>query len=410
MNTDRSKQLFERALQLMPGGVNSPVRAFGAVGGNPLFIDRAFGDRIVDVDGNEFIDYVCSWGPGILGHSHPSVINAVKAAAENGLTYGAPTEKESQLIELIQDGFGFVEKVRLVSSGTEAVMSAVRAARGFTGRDKILKFDGCYHGHSDPVLFSSGSGLATFGTPSSAGIPDSVKEDTLVAVYNDAESVQNIFDRFGEKIAAVIVEPAMANRGVTSPKEGFLNFLREITLQYGSLLIFDEVITGFRLAYGGASEYYGVTPDMVTLGKIIGGGMPLAAYGGRRDIMSCISPEGKVYQAGTLSGNPIATSAGIETLKILKADKDIYKRQESRADRLEEALMELSGAIVGRAGSLLSVMFEASEEYPRFFRYMLEHGVYLAPSQYEALFVSDAHSDEDIDKTVRLIREYKNGK
>ena len=298
--------------------------------------------------------------------------------------------------------------MRLVSSGTEAVMSAVRAVRGFTRRDKIIKFDGCYHGHSDSVLFSSGSGLATFSTPDSAGIPKKVSEDTLVATFNDIDSVRKLYESYGQDIAAVIVEPSMANRGVTAPNPGFLNELRNLTKEYETLLIFDEVITGFRLSYGGASEYYGVTPDLVTLGKIVGGGMPLAAYGGRADIMACISPDGAVYQAGTLSGNPLATAAGLETLKQLKKDKDIYGRLAEKADKLETALKKLNGINISRAGSLLSISFgnEDADRYAEFFNYLLERGIYIAPSQYEALFLSDAHTEEDIDKTINVIQSF----
>lgn len=408
MNTKLSDELYEKAKKVMPGGVNSPVRAFKSVKRNPVFIERAYKDRIIDVDGNEYIDFVCSWGPGILGHAYPDVVEAVKKAAENGLTYGAPTNRETLLIEHIQDAFPFVDKMRLVSSGTEAVMSAVRAVRGFTRRDKIIKFDGCYHGHSDSVLFSSGSGLATFSTPDSAGIPKKVSEDTLVATFNDIDSVRKLYESYGQDIAAVIVEPAMANRGVTAPNPGFLNELRNLTKEYESLLIFDEVITGFRLSYGGASEYYGVTPDLVTLGKIVGGGMPLAAYGGRADIMACISPDGAVYQAGTLSGNPLATAAGLETLKQLKKDKDIYGRLAEKADKLETALKKLNGINISRAGSLLSISFgnEDADRYAEFFNYLLERGIYIAPSQYEALFLSDAHTEEDIDKTINVIQSF----
>ena len=320
MNTKRSEELFAKSLEKIPGGVNSPVRAFRAVGRNPLFIHHAEGSHITDVDGNTFIDYVCSWGPGILGHAHPQVIGAVKEACERGLTYGAPTENELILADMICEAMPSVEKVRLVSSGTEAVMSAIRVARGYTGRDYIIKFKGNYHGHSDGLLVKAGSAALTTAVPDSAGVPEGYIRSTLVALYNDKESVRALMEKYGDQVAAIIVEPVAANMGVVLPENGFLEFLRQITEEYGSLLIFDEVITGFRLGYGGAQEYFGIRPDMTTLGKIVGGGMPMAAYGGRREIMDVVSPVGPVYQAGTLSGNPIATTAGIETL-VLQRDR-----------------------------------------------------------------------------------------
>lgn len=329
----RSKELFEAAKRHIPGGVNSPVRAFGSVGRTPRFITSAHGSRIVDVDGNEMIDYVCSWGPGILGHAHPQVIAQVQKACGDGLTFGAPTEKEVRLAELIAELVPSMEVSRLVSSGTEAVMSAIRTARGFTKRDKILKFKGCYHGHSDGLLVKAGSGALTTSVPDSAGVPADYTKNTLVALYNDRASVEALFEANPKEIAAVVVEPVAANMGVVLPAPGFLEFLREITEKYGALLIFDEVITGFRLALGGAQEYYHVIPDMTTLGKIVGGGMPIGAYGGRREIMDMVSPVGPVYQAGTLSGNPIATTAGIETLEILKKDPGIYRRLEKKRSR-----------------------------------------------------------------------------
>lgn len=417
LNTPKSDALFEQAKTLMPGGVNSPVRAFNAVGRTPLFIDHASGDRITDVDGNEFIDYVCSWGPGILGHAHPKVIEAVKKACDGGLTFGAPTERESELAELIQDGYPLVEKVRLVNSGTEAVMSAVRAARGYTGRDLILKFIGCYHGHSDGLLVKSGSGLITNAVPDSAGVPKGFTDCTLVADYNNVEQVEKIFTEYGRQIACIVVEPVAANMGVVPPEPGFLETLRRVTKEYGSVLIFDEVITGFRLAYGGAVEKYQVTPDMVTLGKIVGGGMPLAAYGGRKEIMDCISPLGPVYQAGTLSGNPVATAAGTTTLKLLEADPKIYDRIEEKSAKLEEAYRSTGKVTCNRVGSLLSAFFTTGpvrnyndaektdkKAFADYFSYMLENGIYVAPSQYESMFVSDAHSDDDIEKTAEVIR------
>lgn len=417
----RSKELFERARKHIPGGVNSPVRAFGSVGRTPRFIASAKGDRITDVDGNEMIDYICSWGPGILGHTHPRVIQAVQRACEDGLTYGAPTEKEVQLAELIAELIPGMEVSRLVSSGTEAVMSAIRAARGFTRRDKIVKFKGCYHGHSDGLLVKAGSAALTTSVPDSAGVPADYTKNTLVAQYNDTTSVEGIFRTNPDEIAAVIVEPVAANMGVVLPEPGFLEFLREITERYGALLIFDEVITGFRLGLGGAQEYYGITPDLTTLGKIVGGGMPIGAYGGRRDIMQMISPDGPVYQAGTLSGNPIATTAGIETLQILKEDPAIYDRLEKKAEKVAKAVKEAAGdsVCVNQIGSLLSIFFTPqkvqdyesavcsdTKRYAEYFGYLLDRGIYVAPSQFEAMFLSDAHTDEDIQKTCRIMERY----
>ncbi|SDB17411.1 glutamate-1-semialdehyde 2,1-aminomutase [Eubacterium oxidoreducens] len=417
ITTIQSEQLFEKAQTLMPGGVNSPVRAFKAVGRNPIFIDHAMGSKIVDVDGNEYIDYVCSWGPGILGHAHPIVIDAVTKACAKGLTFGAPTRRESELAELIMAAVPAIEMVRLVSSGTEAVMSAVRAARGYTGRDLILKFTGCYHGHSDGLLVKSGSGLITNAVPDSAGVPKAYTDCTLVAEYNNEESVRELFGRYGESIAALVVEPVAANMGVVPPEEGFLQFLRDITTKYGTVLIFDEVITGFRLSIGGAAQYYGVKPDLITMGKIIGGGMPLAAYGGRKDIMEVISPLGSVYQAGTLSGNPIATAAGLATLKLLMDDQDIYKRIDDKAAQLEKAYISAGYKTVNRVGSLMSVFFtdrqvsnyndaatSDTKAYAEYFGHMLDNGINIAPSQFEAMFISDAHTEDDIRKTIDTIR------
>ena len=328
MNDATSKLLYERACRHLPGGVNSPVRSFRSVGCTPRFIAAAHGSHITDVDGNEMIDYVCSWGPGILGHAHPAVLEKVKSACDAGLTYGAPTAREVEMAELLSELIPSMEVSRLVSSGTEAVMSAIRVARGYTGRDKIIKFQGCYHGHSDGLLVKAGSAALTTNVPDSAGVPADFVRHTLVAQYNDEQSVRDAFEANPDGIAAVIVEPVAANMGVVLPAEGFLRFLREITHKYNALLIFDEVITGFRLALGGAQEYYGVTPDLTTLGKIIGGGMPVGAYGGKAEIMRSVSPDGPVYQAGTLSGNPIATAAGLATLNILRSDPDIYRRLE----------------------------------------------------------------------------------
>jgi glutamate-1-semialdehyde 2,1-aminomutase len=415
MNNDKSNILFGESQKYIPGGVNSPVRAFRAVGQNPLFIEKAKGSHIYDVDGNEYIDYVCSWGPCILGHADDRVINAVKSACDNGLTFGAPTEKETELAKLIIDAIPTIEKVRLVSSGTEAVMSAIRVARGFTGKDKVIKFRGNYHGHSDGLLVKAGSGLLTESVPDSAGVPKGYAENTLLADYNSEKSVEDLF-KSNDDIACVVVEPVAANMGVVPPKADFLKFLRDITEKHNALLIFDEVITGFRIAYGGASEYFGVEPDMVTLGKIVGGGMPLAAYGGKADIMNVVAPIGNVYQAGTLSGNPIAVTSGIETLKILRDNPDIYERINQSASKLEIAYKE-KGLTVNRVGSLLSAFFtdesvtdyntalkSDAKEFSAYFAQMLEQGIYVAPSQFEAMFVSCAHSDEDIEKTILAIQ------
>ena len=415
----RSKELFEAAKQHIPGGVNSPVRAFGSVGRIPRFIASASGSRITDVDGNEMIDYVCSWGPGILGHAHPRVIAQVKEACNAGLTYGAPTEKEVRLAQLISELIPSMEVSRLVSSGTEAVMSAIRVARGYTGRDKIIKFKGCYHGHSDGLLVKAGSAALTISVPDSAGVPADYTKNTLVALYNDPDSVEALFRSNPKEIAAVVVEPVAANMGVVLPAPGFLEFLREITKANGALLIFDEVITGFRLALGGAQEYYHVIPDLTTLGKIVGGGMPIGAYGGKREIMEMVSPVGPVYQAGTLSGNPIATTAGIETLEILKEDSGIYQRLDEKAKQIAAAVRETAGdsVCVNQIGSLLSIFFTSRKvtdyetalssdtaRYARYFGYLLDRGIYAAPSQFEAMFLSDAHTQEDVGRTCQAIK------
>ena len=419
MKTERSEQLYKASCERMPGGVNSPVRAFYNVGRMPLFIAGASGSSITDVDGNTYIDYVCSWGPGILGHAHPRVVEAVQRACADGLTYGAPTEKELILAELVHQCMPSIEMMRMVNSGTEAVMSAIRAARGYTGRDMIVKFKGCYHGHSDGLLVKAGSAALTSAVPDSAGVPASYTENTLVALYNDEDSVRELFEKYGERIACLIVEPVAANMGVVLPKEGFLSFLRKITEQYGALLIFDEVITGFRLGLGGAQEYYGIRPDLTTLGKIVGGGMPMAVYGGRRDVMECVSPVGKVYQAGTLSGNPIATTAGIETLKILMERPFVYDEIEKKASALAEAYRSTGKVYVNQVGSLLSAFFTEkpvedydtavtsdTERYSRYFTHMLENGIYVAPSQYEAMFVSAAHTEEEIARTAEAVRAF----
>ena len=419
---NKSDILYERSKNLMPGGVNSPVRAFGSVGRNPLFIDHAKGARIYDVDGNEYIDYVCSWGPMILGHGNARVIDAVKRACEDGLSFGAPTENEAVLAELIQKCVPSMERMRLVNSGTEAVMSAIRVARGYTGRDKIIKFRGCYHGHSDGLLVKAGSGALTQSVPDSGGVPFDYTKNTLIAEYNDRDSVSRLFEENKGEISCVIVEPVAANMGVVLPDKGFLTFLREISKDNEALLIFDEVITGFRLALGGAQEYYGVTPDLTTFGKIVGGGMPLAVYGGRKDIMEVVAPVGAVYQAGTLSGNPIATTAGIETLKLLieENERGLYEVLENKGKRLADGMRKAFGdcVCVNQIGSLLSVFFTNkrvvdyetavtadTDRYAKYFNAMLDKGIYLAPSQFEAMFVSAAHTQEDVEKTVSAVGE-----
>lgn len=420
MNTKNSENLYNQALGFMPGGVNSPVRACGSVGCVPLFIDHAEGSKIYDVDGNCFIDYICSWGPNILGHSHPQVINAVINTCKKGLTFGACHKGEIQLAQRIKRNVPSMEMLRLVNSGTEAVMSAIRAARGYTGRDKIVKFEGCYHGHSDGLLVKAGSGLLTNSIPNSAGVPKGCTDSTLLARYNNTQSVEALFEKYGNEIACVIVEPCAANMGVVPPQKGFLHFLRDITHKYNSLLIFDEVITGFRLGIGGAQGFYGIKPDLTALGKIVGGGMPLAVYGGKREIMECVAPLGSVYQAGTLSGNPVAVSAGIETLKILEENQEeIYGSLESKSAKIEQA-MKKAGLNVNRTGSIMTVFFtDASvtdydtaqtsdtRAYARYFKYLQSNGIYTAPSQFEAMFVSYAHSDEDIEKTCQIISNFR---
>lgn len=420
MNTKNSENLYNQALGFMPGGVNSPVRACGSVGSVPLFIDHAEGSKIYDVDGNCFIDYICSWGPNILGHSHPQVINAVINTCKKGLTFGACHKGEIQLAQRIKRNVPSMEMLRLVNSGTEAVMSAIRAARGYTGRDKIVKFEGCYHGHSDGLLVKAGSGLLTNSISNSAGVPKGYTDSTLLARYNNTQSVETLFEKYGNEIACVIVEPCAANMGVVPPQKGFLQFLRDITHKYNSLLIFDEVITGFRLGIGGAQGFYGIKPDLTTLGKIVGGGMPLAVYGGKREIMECVAPLGSVYQAGTLSGNPVAVSAGIETLKILEENQEeIYSSLESKSSKIEQA-MKKAGLNVNRTGSIMTVFLtdarvtdydtaqtSDTKAYARYFKYLQSNGIYTAPSQFEAMFVSYAHSDEDIEKTCKIISNFK---
>lgn len=423
MNT-RSEELFLRAKKCIPGGVNSPVRAFGSVGLNPVFIERGHGDRITDADGNEYIDYVCSWGPMILGHDNEVIRDAVEKAVKDGLSFGAATEKEVLMAELITGMVPGIEMVRMVNSGTEAVLSAVRLARGYTGRDKIIKFSGCYHGHADSMLVKAGSGLMTQGIPGSSGVTKGTALDTLTAEYNDLKSVESLFTENPDSVAAVIVEPVAANMGVVLPEEGFLKGLRKLCDDNGSVLIFDEVITGFRLAKGGAQEYFNITADLVTFGKIIGGGMPVGAYGGRKEIMEHVSPLGSVYQAGTLSGNPIAMAAGYASLKLLFDTKDFYRELNGKSDRFfreaEKACKDAGINVrVNHIGSLGSIFFTEdevkdydsasksdTEMFARYFKHMLENGIYVAPSQFEAMFISSAHSEEDLSRTLETIKGF----
>jgi len=429
---NKSTQLFEKAKQLIPGGVNSPVRAFKAVGGNPLFIARGSGAKVYDVDGNEYIDYLGSWGPLILGHCHPEVIESLQRALETGTSYGAPTEREIELAELICEAFPAVEKVRLTNSGSESTMAALRLARGYTGRPLVVKFEGCYHGHGDSFLVRAGSGVATLGLPDSPGVPAELAKLTLACAFNDLQEVQRVFEQSGQQIAAVIVEPVAGNMGCVAPQPGYLEGLRTITAKSGSLLIFDEVMTGFRIAYGGAQERYGIKADLTTLGKIIGGGLPVGAFGGRRDIMDQVAPTGSIYQAGTLSGNPLAVTAGIATLKVLKR-KGTYETLENHSRALQQGIVQAAkktgvSVFASRVGSMFTLFFTPpgadpekthpgqgaglqvinwgtakqsdTETFAWFFREMLQSGVYLAPSQFEAGFVSTAHSEADIQGTV----------
>lgn len=422
MNTNKSEELFERAKDVLVGGVNSPVRAFTSVGGTPPFIKSAKGAYIYDEDGNKYIDYVGSWGPMILGHTNPKVVNAIKKAAESGTSFGAPTENEIILAQMIRDLYPSMEQVRFVNSGTEAAMSAIRLARGVTNRRKIVKFEGCYHGHADHLLVKAGSGALTLAVPSSEGVPEDFAIRTLVADYNDTNSVQALFEKDGSDIAAVIVEPVAGNMGCIPPEPGFLQFLRKICNRHNALLIFDEVMTGFRVAPGGAQELYGVTPDITCLGKIVGGGLPVGAYGGRRVVMQHLAPEGRVYQAGTLSGNPLAMVAGIETLKQL-VTPGFYERLEAMSKRLVEGLSEEAQAkkiphFITRVGSMWTLFFTRGEVktfadvmncdqnlFNQYFHCMLSSGIYLAPSAYEAGFVSAAHTEEDIDATIKAAGE-----
>jgi len=421
-NFKRSVELFQEAKHLMPGGVSSPVRSFKAVGGTPLFIKRGSGSRIYDEDGNEFIDYVCSWGPLILGHAHPQVVEAVNRIVKDGTSFGAPTKLESTLAGMICSAVPSVELIRFVNSGTEATMSAIRLARAFTKKDKIVKFAGCYHGHSDGLLANAGSGVATLSIPASPGVPTSYTDQTLTVPYNNPEAVEQVFQSFGQDIAAVIVEPVAANMGVVPPQPGFLDHLRNLTRKFSSLLIFDEVITGFRLLYGGVQKLYGVSPDLTCFGKIIGGGLPVGAYGGSRKIMEMIAPIGSVYQAGTLSGNPVAMAAGIKTLEILGKDH-VYKRLEELTSFLEQGILKTaqeSGTAISisRVGSLVTFFFTSEPVtdyetackadtglYAVFMQRMLSQGIYLPPSQFESAFISAAHTNADIEATIDAARK-----
>ena len=404
-----NEELYAAARRLMPGGVNSPVRACLRTGVAPRFVTAAKGSRIVDAEGVEYVDFVGSWGPAILGHAHPAVVAAVREACGQGLTFGAPTARETELAELVRALMPSMEKLRMVSSGTEAVMSAIRAARGFTRRDDVIKFAGCYHGHSDGMLVKAGSGALTHGEPDSAGVPADVARHTLVAEYNDLASVEAIFAAHPDSVAAVVVEPVAANNGVIPPAPGFLAGLRELTTRHGALLIFDEVITGFRLALGGAQAYYGVTPDLSTLGKIVGGGLPAAVYGGRADVMAMVSPEGPVYQAGTLSGNPLATAAGIATLSILREDPGIYRRLAEKGAALAEGLRRAGRdrIEVTQVGSLLGIDWHGDDAgFSAFYRHLLACGVYVAPSPCEAIFLSDAHTQEDLERMIQAAEDF----
>ena len=420
MNIDNSKSYFKKAQAVIPGGVNSPVRACKSVGCDPLFVKKALGSKIIDVDNNEFIDFVCSWGPMILGHNHSKVVAAIEQALENGTSYGAPTPMEIELAELVINAYPAMDKVRFVSSGTEATMSAIRLARGYTGKKVVVKFDGCYHGHADSFLVQAGSGVITLGIPGSPGVPDDIVKNTISIPYNDFETLEKTLADESLEIACVIIEAVAGNMGVVPPAEGFLQKLRELTAQHNIVLIFDEVITGFRLALGGAQSRFGIAPDMTCLGKIIGGGLPVGAYGGKNEIMSQIAPEGPVYQAGTLSGNPLAMAAGVATLQTL-SEPGFYDRLEEKAESFAAELQNLAGkylpgeTILNRVGSMMTTFFNKgpvvdfksamgsdTERYGLFFREMLLSGIWLAPSQFEAAFISAAHSKEDLAEALEM--------
>jgi glutamate-1-semialdehyde 2,1-aminomutase len=425
--SSRNQQLFEQSQRLIPGGVNSPVRAFRSVGGTPVFFKKGAGSRLWDEDDKEYIDYVGSWGPMILGHAHPEVIAAVQKSAENSLSFGAPTALELEMAELITEIVPSMEQVRLVSSGTEATMSAIRLARGYTGRSKILKFEGCYHGHADSLLVKAGSGALTFGQPSSAGVPPELAAHTLTLPYNDNAAVESLFAQIGDEIACVIVEPVVGNMNLIVPQNGFLQVLRDQCTKHGAVLIFDEVMTGFRVALGGAQALYNITPDLTTLGKVIGGGLPVGAFGGRKDIMNCLAPLGPVYQAGTLSGNPVAVSAGLATLRLIQAP-GFHERLSAQTAKLVQGLVAVAKEAgvafsAQHVGGMFGIYFSAvcptsfdavmrsdKEAFNRFFHGMLDEGVYLAPSAFEAGFVSAAHTDEDIEKTLVAARKVFAGK
>ncbi|MFF2529396.1 glutamate-1-semialdehyde 2,1-aminomutase [Brevibacillus sp. NPDC058079] len=417
MNREKSTQLFAEAQHYIPGGVNSPVRAFKSVGGNPVYIAKGEGSRIFDVDGNSYVDYIGSWGPLILGHAHPRVLAAITEVAALGTSFGAPTERETEMAKLVCEIVPSVEVVRMVNSGTEATMSALRLARGYTRRNKIMKFEGCYHGHADSLLIKAGSGVATLGLPDSPGVPEGTAHNTITVPYNDLESVKLAFESFGDDLAAVIVEPIGGNMGVVPPQPGFLEGLREITEKHGTLLIFDEVMTGFRVALGGAQELYGITPDLTTMGKVIGGGLPVGAYGGKREIMQQVAPAGPIYQAGTLSGNPLAMAAGLTTLQEL-SKPGAYERLEKMSARLAEGLADNAKKLgiphtLNRVGSMVCLFFTETpvinyetaktsdlERFSAYFSYLLEEGIMIPPSQFEGMFVSLAHTDENIERTI----------
>ena len=425
MRYERSSSLFEDAKKYIPGGVNSPVRAFRSVGGVPLFMRSAKGANMIDEDGNSYIEYINSWGPAILGHTHPKVLEAIQKQAENGFSFGTPTELETEIAKFIVDKVPNIDQIRMVSSGTEACMSAIRLARGFTGRDKMIKFEGCYHGHSDSFLIKAGSGAATFGNPSSPGVTQGTAKDTLNATYNDIENVKELFAKNEGQIAAVIIEPVAGNMGCVLPENDFLQKLRKICTENGALLIFDEVMTGFRLAFGGAQELYGVDADLVTFGKIIGGGMPVGAFGGRQEIMDHLSPNGAVYQAGTLSGNPLAMRAGLTTLQIINDDENFYKNLEKTTETLDFEIGKILNEKdiahrINRKGSMMSVFFHirsvsnfdeaAQANHPlfnNFFHHMLRNGIYLAPSGYETWFISNSIKENEIDKTLEAARKFE---